>query len=112
LEQEQGHGWQHGVPGPDVQRWKEMVGAAAVQRDPFSIEYRLRRADGALRWMVETGSPRLAADGSFAGYLGSCIDITARKESEAELEDHVRQRTHELELANQELESFTYSVSH
>src|SRR5206468_13066371 len=58
------------------------------------------------------GSPRLATDGSFAGYLGSCIDITARKENEAELEEHVRRRTRELEVANQELESFSYSVSH
>ena len=112
VEQEQGDGWQAGVPEADLYRWKEIVGAAAKQRDPYSIEYRLQRADGALRWMVETGSPRLAADGSFAGYLGSCIDITARKENEAELEAHVRLRTRELEVANQELETFSYSVSH
>ncbi len=112
IEEELGHGWQAGVPAPDVARWQEVVGAAAVQRDPYSMEYRLRRADGAVRWIVETGSPRLAADGSFAGYLGSCIDITARKENEAELEAHVRLRTRELELANQELETFSYSVSH
>jgi len=112
VEQEHGTGWQAGVPEADLYRWKEIVGGAAAQRDPYSIEYRLRRADGALRWMVETGSPRTAADGSFAGYLGSCIDITARKENEAELEAHVRTRTRELEVANQELETFSYSVSH
>ena len=112
LEQEQGTGWQTGIPEADLLRWKEIVGSAAAQRDPYSIEYRLRRADSALRWMVETGSPRLAADGSFAGYLGSCIDITARKENEAELEAHVRLRTVELQAANQELETFSYSVSH
>ena len=112
LEQEQGAGWQSGVPEADFYRWREIVGGAAAQRDPYSIEYRLRRGDGALRWIVETGSPRLAADGSFAGYLGSCIDITARKENEAELEAHVRLRTRELEVANQELETFSYSVSH
>src|SRR6185436_7294438 len=57
LEQELGTGWQEGVPGSDVFRWQELVGAAAAQRDPYSIEYRLRRADGALRWIIETGSP-------------------------------------------------------
>jgi PAS domain S-box-containing protein len=112
LEQELGHGWQEGLPGADVFRWQEIVGAAAAQVDPYTIEYRLRRADGALRWVIETGSPRLGPDGAFAGYVGSCIDITARKENEAELEEHVRRRTKELEIANQELESFSYSVSH
>jgi PAS domain S-box-containing protein len=112
MEQELGNGWQEGVPGPDVFRWQEAVGAAAAALDPYTIEYRLKRADGTLRWVIETGSPRLAADGSFAGYLGSCIDITARKENEEELESHVRLRTRELQVANQDLESFSYSVSH
>jgi PAS domain S-box-containing protein len=112
LEQEVGTGWQEGLPGVDLFRWQETVGAAAGQLDPYTIEYRLRRADGELRWVIETGSPRVAADGSFAGYLGSCIDITARKENEAELEERVQRRTRELEVANQDLESFSYSVSH
>lgn len=112
LEQELGRGWLEGVAGADYPRWQEVVGNAARLRDPYSIEYRLRRNDGAVRWVIETGSPRLAADGSFAGYLGSCIDITARKENEEELEAHVRTRTKELQAANQELESFSYSVSH
>lgn len=112
LEQESGTGWQEGLPGADVFRWQEMVGAAAANHDPYTIEYRLRRADGVLRWVIETGAPRLGLDGAFVGYVGSCIDITARKENEAELEEHVRRRTKELEVANQELESFSYSVSH
>ncbi|HVU33286.1 MAG TPA: ATP-binding protein [Opitutaceae bacterium] len=112
MEQELATGWQEGVPAADLARWKQTVSTAAVQRDPYSVEYRLRRGDGSLRWVVETGSPRLAAGGAFAGYLGSCIDITARKENEEELEDHVRLRTRELEVANQELETFSYSVSH
>lgn len=112
AEQELGTGWQAGVPPADLARWNKVVRDAAAGLDPYQIEYRLRRADGEVRWIFETGSPRLAANGAFAGYLGSCIDITARKENEAELEAHVRRRTHELEAANQELESFSYSVSH
>lgn len=112
LEEDLGTGWQDGMPAADLFRWQQVAGAAAAQRDPYSVEYRIRRADGALRWVVETGSPRMAADGSFAGYLGSCIDITARKENEEELEAYVRLRTRELQAANQDLESFSYSVSH
>lgn len=112
LEQEMGDGWRASLYEEDRERWQAIASAAAGLTDPYSVEYRLRRADGALRWMIETASPRLAADGSFVGYLGTCIDITVRKENEAELEAHVRLRTHQLELANQELESFSYSVSH
>lgn len=112
TDRELGEGWQEGVPQADLERWREVARSAAAQRDPYSVEYRLRRADGSLRWVVETGAPRFSADGTFAGYLGSCIDITTRKENEEELEAHVRLRTRELEIANQELESFSYSVSH
>jgi PAS domain S-box-containing protein len=112
IERETGRGWQEGVPRADFERWQEVARAATAQHDPYSVEYRLRRADGSLRWVVETAAPRFAADGQFIGYLGSCTDITTRKENETELETHVRQRTSELQAANQDLESFSYSVSH
>jgi PAS domain S-box-containing protein len=46
---------------------------------PFSMEYRLRRNDGAYRWMLDVASPRVNDDGSFAGYIGSAIDTTDQK---------------------------------
>lgn len=112
LDRELGSGWQDSVLQPDLERWRELVHGAAEQRDPYSLEYRIRRADGAVRWLIETGSPRFGPEGAFAGYLGSCIDITARKTTEEDLEAHVRLRTRELQAANQDLESFSYSVSH
>lgn len=105
-------GWQEGLPPEDRERWLETARAAAARLDPYTIEYRLRRADGAVRWLVEHASPRFRADDSFAGYLGSCFDITAGKENEAELEARVQSRTRQLEEVNRELESFSYSVSH
>jgi len=47
------------------------------------MEYRLRRADGAYRWVIDSGTPRFSSAGKFLGYIGSCVDITDRKESEA-----------------------------
>ena len=62
-------------------------------------EYRLRRADGEYRWMLDTASPRLLADGSFAGYIGIVIDITDVKQNQERL------------LAAQKLESLGVLVS-
>jgi light-regulated signal transduction histidine kinase (bacteriophytochrome) len=79
---------------------------------PFVMEYRMRRADGQFRWVLNHGVPRFAPDGTFQGYIGSCLDITERKQMQAELEDRVQARTAELAETNRELEAFTYSVSH
>jgi signal transduction histidine kinase len=46
------------------------------------MEYRLRRKDGGYRWMLDTGVPRFNSNGSFAGYIGTCLDITDRKLAE------------------------------
>ena len=51
-------------------------------RQPFTMEYRLRRNDGEYRWILDSGTPRFAEDGAFLGYIGSCIDITERKRGE------------------------------
>ena len=52
------------------------------QQQPFRKECRLRRHDGQYRWMLDVGVPRFLKDGSFAGYIGTCIDVTDRKLAE------------------------------
>ncbi len=61
------------------------------QRQPFRKECRLRRHDGQYRWMLDIGVPRFHKDGSFAGYIGSCIDVTDHKLAEEALSDMTRQ---------------------
>ena len=61
--------------------------SAFEARQPFRMEFRLRRADGAYRWVMDTGVPRYGPDGSFAGYIGSCLDITDRRASEDALRE-------------------------
>jgi PAS domain S-box-containing protein len=56
--------------------------AASAAREPFRLEYRLRRADGAYRWAIDAAAPRFDPDGAFLGYVGSVIDITDRKAAE------------------------------
>ncbi len=72
-------GWLKGVHPEDVQGCCETYEKAFGRREPFEMEYRLRRYDGEYRWMFSQGVPRFNPDGSFAGYIGSCVDITDHK---------------------------------
>jgi two-component system, LuxR family, sensor kinase FixL len=82
LEQELGGGWAEGVHPDDLHKCLARYHAAFDARQPFEIEYRLRRYDGEYRWVLDIGAPRYESDGAFAGYIGSAIDITDRKRSE------------------------------
>ncbi|MCT7978844.1 PAS domain S-box protein [Laspinema olomoucense] len=119
LEQEIGKGWLQGVHPEDRQFCIDTYCQAFELHQSFEIEYRLRRYDGKYRWMLDRAVPRFSPDGRFEGYVGSSIDISDRKIYESEikrlnatLERRVSDRTAQLEAANQELESFAYSVSH
>jgi signal transduction histidine kinase len=57
------------------------------RREAFSKEYRLRRRDGEYRWMFDVASPRVDGDGSFAGFIGSAIDITDQKAAQDALDN-------------------------
>ena len=71
--------WAEAIHPDDASRCAEAYAAAVDQRVPFEMEYRLRRHDGQYRWIFDQGVPRFLADGSFAGYIGSGIDVTERK---------------------------------
>ena len=84
-EQEMGSGWETSIHPDDHQGCIEIFMRALANKQPFRMEYRLKRADGQYRWMLDTGTPRHAHDGQMIGYIGSCIDITERKLAEQSL---------------------------
>jgi PAS domain S-box-containing protein len=76
MEQELGDGWLQGVHRDDVQNCLAIYRQAFVARQPFVRQYRLRRNDGEYRWISGQGVPRRDPQGRFAGYIGSCVDVT------------------------------------
>jgi PAS domain S-box-containing protein len=103
LEQEWGVGWAEGVHFEDLQRCIDTYVDAFNGRRTFEMEYRLRRADGEFRWILDRGTPRYMPDGTFAGFIGSCIDITERKLMEAELRRALRAKDDFLGMVSHEL---------
>src|SRR5580704_7377476 len=85
LEQELGEGWLSGVHPDDQDHCRRLYSASFNARVDFEMEYRLRRFDGEFRWLLDIGVPRFESDGTFLGYVGSCIDITDRKSAEESL---------------------------
>jgi PAS domain S-box-containing protein len=69
-------GWEQGIHPEDRPGALRTYLAAFDRRDRFTAEYRLRRHDGEYRWVSDHGTPRYLSDGSFAGYVGVCQDVT------------------------------------
>jgi PAS domain S-box-containing protein len=97
IQQELGDGWAEGVHPEDFEVCLETYISSFDKREPFTMHYRLRRFDGEYRWVMDNGVPRFAQDGSFAGYIGSCIDVTEQRLAEEALADFGRRLIHAQE---------------
>ncbi|MBF0417291.1 MAG: PAS domain S-box protein [Magnetococcales bacterium] len=87
LEQETGDGWIANVHPDDRESCMSIYTAHFQRRESFSMIYRLRRHDGAWRWLMDNGAPRLDEQGNFAGFIGSCTDVTERLAIEQALQE-------------------------
>jgi PAS domain S-box-containing protein len=95
-EEELGYGWIEGMHPDDYTRCSELFDDAFMHQREYSLEYRFRREDGEYRWVRETGIPRYSAEGTFEGYIGSCIDVHETKMHEQRKDDFIRMASHEL----------------
>ena len=83
--QELGNGWTQSIHPDDRSGCLETCRNAIARRDPFRVEYRLRRADGEYRWILQAGAPRFTTDNVCVGYTGSAVDITEHRLAAATL---------------------------
>jgi PAS domain S-box-containing protein len=108
LEAQLGAGWVECIVEEDregaVQKYLEDFANGRY----YQVDFRIRHPNGRVRWCIAEGAPRYTGTGEFAGYVGSCIDITDRKQAEQE-----EQRTLvELTRLNVDLDNFVYTASH
>ncbi|MEG4855881.1 PAS domain S-box protein [Microcoleus sp. K1-B6] len=84
LAQEMGTGWMENLHPDDLPECLDIYQKAFDAGSEYRVECRLRRYDGEYRWVLGTGVPRYRPDRTFAGYIGSYIDISDRKLAEQE----------------------------
>jgi PAS domain S-box-containing protein len=91
-------GWHDLIHQADKQNFLDIHQQAYAQRASYSAEMRLLGSEGSYHWLLKKGTPRFLSDGTFAGYISSCVDITPQKLGEQQLQD----MNEELAASNEE----------
>lgn len=119
LEEDLGDGWLDHLHPDEKDAFITYRDEAFRTKESFTSELRFRRRDGEYRWVLNNGVPMFDSEGTFLGFIGSCVDITTQKELAEELEKRVAERTKQLAQTNKELadlnmnlEEYAHAASH
>ncbi len=87
MDDQRNSGWLDSVHEEDREAWHSTIAGVFPNRQPFELEFRLRRHDGTYGSMICNGRPYYDVKGDFTGYLCSCYDNTARRATETALKE-------------------------
>jgi PAS domain S-box-containing protein len=110
LQEELKNGWVEGVHADDVARCFDIYVQGFDARLPFTRCFRLKRRDGAYRWVLDKAVPLFAPSGHFTGYMGCCVDITEQKQVEEALREAGRRKDAFLATMSHEIRSPMASI--
>ncbi|MBC7400435.1 MAG: PAS domain S-box protein [Mucilaginibacter sp.] len=71
-----GAGWLNAIVAEDRKKAADKFMADLAARCAYEVNFRILNKEGDVRWCIATGNPQYRSDGSFAGYIGACTDIT------------------------------------
>ncbi|WP_308993678.1 PAS domain S-box protein [Mariniflexile litorale] len=100
-------GWLDLIHPEDREQYVNIYLNAFQKREPFTGEFRILNSEGKYSWLLAQGPPRFRSDGSFAGYISSCVDITDQKTFEIELQENKDQL--EFAIDSTELGTWDYN---
>jgi len=115
FEELKGRGWSKALHPDDLESTLQIWKKAVSEKSGYEVEYRIRRYDGVYRVFMVRGMPVLKENGSVREWVGTCIDITERKEAEEALKtlnQKLQSTALRLEMAYKDMEGFSYSASH
>jgi PAS domain S-box-containing protein len=100
-------GWAGAILDPDKESVLGICKKSLENKESFVVEFRIKRRDGQVRWMLSEGGPYYTIDKEFSGLAGSVADITERKQQEIQKNDFLAVASHELKTPITSIKAYT-----